>query len=99
MTFDGETFDEARDGARLNRQAQAVFDVMGDGHWRTLATLATLTNEPEASVSARLRDLRKEKFGSYVVERRYVENGLWEYRVLPPEPKEAYQLELLEAAQ
>jgi len=40
------------------------------------------TSHPEASVSARLRDLRKEKFGGHVVERRAVKRGLFEYRVI-----------------
>ena len=97
--FDGETYDHDRDGDRLNRQTRIVYELMKDQAWRTLLAISTLTDEPEASVSARLRDLRKQRFGGHVVERRYVENGVWEYRVLPPEPKQEYQLELLEAAQ
>lgn len=43
-----------------------------------------------ASISARLRDLRKPKFGGYVVERRRRTVGTWEYRVsLPAEESEA----------
>lgn len=91
---DGDTYDHDRDGARLNRQAQAVYALMKDGEWRTLLGIAALLDEPEASVSARLRDLRKEKFGSHIVERRYIADGVWQYRVLPPKTKEEYQLEL-----
>lgn len=80
---DGETFEPHRDRARLNRQALVVFSIMRDGQWRTLAQISDLTGEPEASVSARLRDLRKEKFGGRTVERQYVHDGLWKYRVLP----------------
>lgn len=78
----GETFSPERDGDRLNRQARIVFDLMRDGEWRTLAAIATIVDEPEASVSARLRDLRKPRFGEHVVERRYVGNGLWEYKLV-----------------
>lgn len=78
---EGGTFDRARDTDRLNRQARAVFIVMRDGKWRTLKTIALLTNEPEASVSARLRDLRKPRFGGYVVDRSYVADGIWRYRL------------------
>lgn len=94
---DGETYDAKRDRARLNRQALAVYDLMQDQRWRTLAEIAERTHEPEASVSARLRDLRKPRFGAYVVEREYAGDGQWRYRVLPPETTEPVQLELLEA--
>lgn len=75
---DGETFDAARDGKRLNAQAADVFRLMQDGKWRTLGDIADATGHPEASVSARLRDLRKV---GYTVDREYVSRGLWRYRV------------------
>jgi len=78
---DGETFDRARDGKRLNAQAAAVYSYMQHGQWRTLADIAAATGAPEASVSARLRDLRSLKFGGYTVERRYIAKGLWQYRI------------------
>jgi len=79
--FDGETFSAARDGARLYAQLQRVWLVMRDAGWHTLRELAGKTGDPEGSVSARLRDLRKQKFGAHDIERRYVERGLWEYRL------------------
>lgn len=72
---DGETYDHERDGARLNRQAHAVYALMRDQRWRTLAEIAERLGEPEASVSARLRDLRKEKFGGFLVEREYLDSS------------------------
>lgn len=83
LDFDGATYERERDGDRLGAQMKAVRDLMlsGDGAWRTLPHIAAWVGYPEASVSARLRDLRKTKFGAYNVERRYVANGLWEYRV------------------
>jgi hypothetical protein len=78
----GETFDRKRDGARLNAQAQAVFSYMQHGDWRTLADIAAATGHPEASVSARLRDLRKPTLGGFTVERRYIARGLYQYRVI-----------------
>jgi hypothetical protein len=95
--FDGETFDQDRDGPRLNRQCQTVFDLMQDRQWRTLREISRACNEPEASVSARLRDLRKTRFGSYDVQRQHVAAGVWEYRVMPPVPSD--QLELMDADQ
>lgn len=76
---DGETFDRKRDGARLNKQATDVFNLMRDGEWRGLRDIAAVTDHPEASVSARLRDLRKV---GYTVERRNLGGGLWQYRVI-----------------
>jgi len=85
---DGSTFDSVFDADRLNKQSRVVYAAMEDQQWRTLAQIALLTNAPEASVSARLRDFRKEKFGGITVERRRVENtrGLHEYRVLTDQP-------------
>jgi hypothetical protein len=84
--FDGETFDRKRDGARLAAQLGRVRVALEDGEWHTLAELSVRTDAPEASVSARLRDLRKPRFGARTVERRYVGDGEWEYRMLPKEP-------------
>ena len=80
-TFDGETFDKDRDHFRLFPQLRCVRRLMLDGKWRTLQQISEATGEPVASVSARLRDLRKEKFGAYQVDREYVADGLWRYRV------------------
>lgn len=79
--FDGATFNAARDGARLNCQLDAVRRAMLSGGWWTLPRLAAYAKGSEASVSARLRDLRKTKFGGYEIERRYVTNGVWEYHL------------------
>jgi hypothetical protein len=78
----GETFDAGRDGDRLDRQHAEVYALMHDGQWRTLSEISRTTGHPEASVSARLRDFRKPKHGSHVVERRYWVNGLWCYRLI-----------------
>lgn len=83
--FDGTTYDAPRDHGRLSAQLIAVRDLMLDGEWRTLALVEATTGHPQASISARLRDLRKEKFGRYTVERRYLGDGLYEYHVTAPE--------------
>lgn len=81
-TRDGATYQHERDGQRLAAQHERVKALMKDGRWRTLAMIALETRDPEASVSARLRDLRKERFGSHGVERRHVADGLFEYRLI-----------------
>ena len=82
--FDGETFDAERDGARLTTQLGEVRRYMlaqGSGVWLSLAEISDALGYPEASVSARLRDLRKDKFGGYEVPPRWRGAGTWEYRV------------------
>ena len=82
--FDGETFVAERDGDRLRCQLVDVRMLMADGEWRTLSEIARECGYPDSSIpgiSARLRDLRKLKFGAHTVERRYLHNGLWEYRM------------------
>lgn len=79
---DGATYDHARDGLRLAAQHQRVLAYMSDGKWWTLRLLAEATGDPEASISARIRDLRKPKFGGYQVVREYVERGLYRYRLV-----------------
>lgn len=82
--FSGPSYDPAFDKERLTKQIGRVYQCMIDGQWRTLQEIADLTRDPESSVSAQLRHLRKPKFGSYVVLRRprgHREHGLFEYRV------------------
>lgn len=83
--FSGHTYEPAQDGERLSRQLERVKDLMRDGQWRSLGTISAAVHGSEASVSARLRDLRRPRFGGYTVDRRRVDggNGLHEYRVLP----------------
>lgn len=84
VDFDGGTYVSRFDRQRLGAQLRAVKALMLDGEWRSLAQIRTATGYPESSVSARLRDLRKIRFGGYAVERRRVgepKSGMFEYRV------------------
>ena len=81
---DGKTYEPEHDRQRLNGQAGRVYDTMQDGAWRTLAEIGEITGDPQQSISARLRDFRKAKFGGLAVERRRrgdPVDGLFEYRV------------------
>ena len=60
--FDGQTYDPAIDWERLTGQLGRVWGVMVYGRWVTLAEIHGRTGDPEASISARLRDLRKAVF-------------------------------------
>lgn len=77
--FDGETYSPSRDKHRLKGQLKAVYEAMQDGKWHSLQGLALSIGAPEASISARLRDLRKDKFGGFTVKRRNLGGGRWNY--------------------
>ena len=82
--FDGGTYNKLLDQMRLGRQMLAVLELIADGRWRTLREIADAVGAPEASVSARLRDLRKARFGQHILDRRRRDEpsrGLWEYRL------------------
>jgi len=81
LRFDGSDYDHKRDGIRLTGQLQRVFDVMKTGEWITLRQLADKARCPEASASAQLRNLRKERFGSFLVEKKYDHMGVFSYRL------------------
>jgi len=84
--FNGPDYIPERDDARLSEQMRTIRDLMIDGAWRTLGEIAKACAAPEASVSAQLRHLRKERFGSYTVNKEYVSNGLYRYQLLAPAP-------------
>ena len=80
--FDGADYQPARDDARLGAQLARIYTLMQDGQWRTLIEIERHTGAPAASISAQLRHLRKRHFGSHTVNRRYIDNGLYEYQVV-----------------
>ena len=83
--FDGATIDDALDTDRLRRQLDRVRTLLlTEYKWHTLAEIREAIGVPEASASARLRDLRKERFGSYTIERRRRSRGTFEYRMGRP---------------
>jgi len=82
LRFDGPAYDHERDSARLTGQILRVFDYMKSGNWRTLREIAQATGDPESSISAQLRHLRKRRFGSHTVEREHVGGGLYRYRLI-----------------
>ena len=81
-TFDGDTIDQARDGGRLRKQYNDVFRLMSDGQEHSLQGLEIKTGHPQSSISARIRDMRKVKFGGHTVERRFICSGLYSYRLI-----------------
>lgn len=82
-SFDGDTFDPEEDETRLRGQMARIYHAMRDGRWRTTEVIEAMTGDPAPSIQARIRDLRKEKFGAYEVESRRDPKyrGVWWYRV------------------
>ncbi len=81
--FNGSDYTPARDDERLRGQQLRIWELMRDGRWLTLGQIAAATADPEASISAQLRHLRKPRFGGHIVNKRYLADGLFEYQVLP----------------
>ena len=41
-----------------------------------------MTGDPESSISAQLRHMKKERFGGHAIEKGYLGNGLYTYRLI-----------------
>lgn len=80
--FNGAEYKHERDSKRLTNQYNDIFNLMADGEFRTLSQIAALTGHHESSISAQLRHMRKERFGSHIVNRRHILNGLFEYQLI-----------------
>lgn len=80
--FGGTTFEEKIDGDRLRGQLRIVFDMMKDGRWRTPEEMEKITGFRWASINARLRDLRKARFGGFTVNRKRVAGGQFAYQLI-----------------
>jgi hypothetical protein len=84
--FDGETYNDSRDRERLQRQLYRVWRVLylHRKEWLTLQDIHKETGDPLQSISARLRDFRKARFGGHDIQRRHrlsPEKCLFEYRL------------------
>lgn len=77
-----QTTTRAGTRTRLTGQIKRIYDLMADGKWRTLKQIEDATGDPPASISAQLRNLRKESFGSHVIEREHLGDGLYAYRLV-----------------
>jgi DNA-binding MarR family transcriptional regulator len=83
--FNGSTYQAEFDFNRLTSQIEAIFELMKDGKHRTLGEIESLTGYPQASISAQLRNLKKDRFGKhklYKKRRGSFEKGHWEYQLI-----------------
>lgn len=83
--FDGSCYQANDDSKRLTGQIFRVYSLMIDGKFRTLDEIHHKTGDPHASISAQLRNLRKDRFGANVINKQPRGdrgNGLWEYQLV-----------------
>jgi hypothetical protein len=80
--FDGpKDYQTQADEIRLTGQLLRVYNAMKDGAWLAVHNVAQVLREPETSVSAQIRNLRKAKHGGHIVERKR-EGNLSFYRLV-----------------
>lgn len=85
--FDGPDYVKEFDQERLTGQVKRIYNLMIDGTWRTLKEIESTTADPQSSISAQLRHLRKKRFGNHIVNKRRrgaETSGLFEYQLLKP---------------
>lgn len=85
--FEGRTYDPALDSDRLSTLLRRVYWALRTtDRWLTIRELCEAVGGSETGVSAKLRDLRKAKWGGHVIgsRRRTGQPGCWEYRLMDP---------------
>ena len=82
LRFDGWTYDEAQDQKRLGTLLIRVYNVLKDGQPHTLPELVLKCGGSETGVSAKIRDLRKARFGGHTIEATRKHGGTWAYKLL-----------------
>ena len=85
IRFNGSDYSPKHDNVRLTKQIKRVYDLMKDGEWRTLGEIESITGDPQASISAQLRNCKKERFGGHELNKKRrgdPGNGCWEYQLI-----------------
>lgn len=77
--FDGHNEQEASQDTRLVSQLERVYRLMCNGTGWTLEDLSLAANAPTSSVSSRIRDLRKPRFGGNIIQRVHEHGGIYTY--------------------
>jgi len=83
--FNGSDYEPELDDQRLQGQIKRIYELMKDGKFRTLSEIERETGDPQASISAQLRHLRKKRFGGFMINRQRRgdrKQGLFEYQLV-----------------
>ena len=93
--FDGGTYEQEVDKKRMTAQLSLVRELMSDGRWWSIAQLADAIWKSgymatPQGISARIRDLRKARYGGREVDRRRKTpaSGDYLYRLVSTEEQE-----------
>lgn len=81
--FYGAGITTQEDVKRVKGGLKKIYLFVRDGKWHTLRRISAETGVPEASVSAGLRSLRREKYGAHTIQREHIGSGLHVYRFVP----------------
>jgi hypothetical protein len=76
----GVDYSAPRDEKRLGEGYRRTFDVMKDGTWRTPDEIAKLSG---CRLDSALRFMRYAKAQGHQYNKRYKENGVYEYQIIP----------------
>lgn len=79
--FQGDDYVATRDRDRLTSQIKKIYLHMRDEQWRSLKDISNELDIPHSSVSAQLRNLRKESFGSHKIHRKHLQGGFYLYKL------------------
>ena len=84
VMFDGVDVKPGVDNVRLNGQLLDIFECISDMGWYSLKDIEEETGHGQASISAQLRNLRKSRFGGYIIDRKraFDGSGLYLYRLV-----------------
>lgn len=80
--FKGEGVVTDTDEDRLRKQYYRLYELMHDRRWRTLGAIEAATGFPQASISAQLRFMTRQEFGSHTKNRQYLGGGLYQYQIV-----------------
>ena len=67
---------------RMRRRNISLYQAMKNGEWFTLKQIEQITHYPSATASAGIRDFRKREYGSNTVEKNYLGEGIYQYRLI-----------------
>lgn len=85
IEFNGSDYVSELDRDRLSSQTKRIFHLMKDKKFRTLKEIEEITGDPQSSISAQLRHLRKGRFGSHTINKQRRSpstSGIFEYQLI-----------------
>lgn len=78
-----EQNEKQQEWRHTGKQQLDVYNVMKDQQWHSLEDVYRKVGGRQTSVSACIRNLRKQNYGGFIIERAR-EDGEYLYRLLPP---------------